>query len=97
MGNWKEESVLLCPNISGAADSRGSAAVPLTWAMGARLSSAASATATAFLFPILLFDIGTQALLYILVGTSVLGALVTWLFRIETKGVKLDTVGVALE
>jgi len=45
--------------------------------MGARLSSAASATATAFLFPILLFDIGTQALLYIFVGTSVLGALVT--------------------
>jgi MFS transporter, putative metabolite transport protein len=55
------------------------------------------ACTTAFLFPILLFDIGTQALLYILVGTSLLGALVTWLFRIETKGVKLDTVGVELE
>ena len=55
------------------------------------------ACTTAFLFPILLADIGTQALLYILVGTSLLGALFTWLFRIETKGVKLDTVGVELE
>lgn len=55
------------------------------------------ACTTAFLFPILLFEIGTQALLYILVGTSLLGALVTWLCRIETKGVKLDTVGVDLE
>ena len=50
------------------------------------------AVATAFLFPILLADIGTQALLYILVGTSLLGALVTWLFRIETKGVNMDTM-----
>ncbi len=50
------------------------------------------AVATAFLFPILLADIGTQALLYILVGTSLLGALVTWLFRIETTGVNLDTL-----
>ena len=55
------------------------------------------ACTTAFLFPILLADIGTQALLYILVGSSLIGALVTWLFRIETKGVKLDTVGVELQ
>jgi MFS family permease len=48
------------------------------------------AVMTAFLFPILLADIGTQALLYILVGTSLLGALVTWVFRIETTGVNLD-------
>ncbi|MEM8644062.1 MAG: MFS transporter [Pseudomonadota bacterium] len=55
------------------------------------------ACTTALLFPILLFEIGTQTLLYILVCTSLLGALVTWLARIETKGVKLDTVGVELE
>ncbi|HEX2528977.1 MAG TPA: MFS transporter [Geminicoccus sp.] len=51
------------------------------------------AVATAFLFPILLEDIGTQTLLYLLAGTSVLGAVVTWLFRIETSGVSLETVG----
>jgi hypothetical protein len=45
---------------------------------------------TAFLFPILLAGIGTQALLYGLIVTSILGAVVTWLFRIETTGVKLD-------
>jgi MFS transporter, putative metabolite transport protein len=48
------------------------------------------AVATAFLFPILLDAIGTQALLWGLMGTSILGALVTWLFRIETTGVNLD-------
>ena len=51
------------------------------------------AVATAFLFPILLAGIGTAALLYILVGTSLLGAVVTWVFRIETTGVNLDEVG----
>ncbi|WP_121068586.1 MFS transporter [Chachezhania antarctica] len=50
------------------------------------------AVSTAFLFPILLTDIGTQVLLYILVGTSLLGALVTYLFRIETKGRSLEAV-----
>jgi MFS transporter, putative metabolite transport protein len=49
---------------------------------------------TAFLFPILLADIGTAALLYLLVGASLLGALVTWLFRIETAGVSLEHIGV---
>ncbi len=48
------------------------------------------AVATAFLFPILLSDIGTTKLLYALAATSVLGAVVTWLFRIETTGVDLD-------
>jgi MFS transporter, putative metabolite transport protein len=48
------------------------------------------AVATAFLFPILLDAIGTQTLLYGLIVTSILGALVTWMFRIETTGVKLD-------
>ena len=51
------------------------------------------AVMTAFLFP----DparraIGTQALLYGLVVTSLLGAVITWLFRIETTGVNLDTL-----
>jgi putative MFS transporter len=48
------------------------------------------AVATAFLFPILLSAIGTTALLYGLIVVSILGALVTWLFRIETTGVNLD-------
>ena len=52
------------------------------------------AVATAFLFPIILKDIGTANLLYILVGTSLLGAFVTWRFQIETKGVNLEEIGV---
>jgi nitrate/nitrite transporter NarK len=48
------------------------------------------AVMTAFLFPILLKDIGTDLLLLILVGTSLLGALVTWVYAIETKGVNLE-------
>jgi putative MFS transporter len=51
------------------------------------------AVATAFLFPILLTSIGTGPLLYILVGTSLVGAVVTWVFRIETNGVNLDEIG----
>ena len=50
------------------------------------------AVATAFLFPILLVGIGTQALLYGLIATSILGAIVTWMYRIETTGVSLDTL-----
>jgi hypothetical protein len=53
------------------------------------------AVATAFLFPILLDTIGTRLLLYGLVITSLVGALVTWLFRIETTGVNLDRIGEA--
>ena len=51
------------------------------------------AVSTAFLFPILLAGIGTGALLYILVGTSILGAVVTWAYRIETNGVSLEEIG----
>jgi nitrate/nitrite transporter NarK len=51
------------------------------------------AVATAFLFPILLVTIGTTTLLYILVVTSLLGALITWVFRIETTGVNLEDIG----
>ncbi len=50
------------------------------------------AVMTAFLFPILLDAIGTQALLYCLIVASVLGAAITWAFRIETTGVSLETL-----
>ena len=42
------------------------------------------------LFPILLADIGTSTVLYLLAGTSLLGAAITWLFRIETRGLNLE-------
>jgi sugar phosphate permease len=48
------------------------------------------AVLTAFLFPVLLKTIGTQYLLYLLAGTSILGALITWRFRIETAGISLE-------
>lgn len=47
----------------------------------------------AILFPVLLSDIGTGTLLYILVGTSLAGAFVTWRFGIETMGVNLENIG----
>jgi putative MFS transporter len=50
------------------------------------------AVLTAFLFPILLSAVGTSALLYGLVVTSLLGAVVTWVYRIETNGVDLDAL-----
>ena len=53
------------------------------------------AVATAFLFPILLVAIGTRWLLYGLIISSLLGALVTWMYRIETTGVNLDRIGEA--
>ncbi len=49
------------------------------------------AVATTFGFPILLVSMGTRTLLYTLAVSSVLGAVVTWMFRIETTGVNLDT------
>ncbi len=64
--------------------------------MGAGFAAAFAkigAVMTAFLFPILLAAIGTRLLLYGLVVTSLLGAAVTWLYRIETNGVKLDRIG----
>ncbi|HUN85168.1 MAG TPA: MFS transporter [Terracidiphilus sp.] len=51
------------------------------------------AVMTAFLFPILLVTVGTRLLLYGLVVAFVLGAIVTWFFRIETTGVNLDHIG----
>jgi len=51
------------------------------------------AVLTAFLFPILLVDIGTKVLLFGLVAASLLGALVTHLCRIETTGLNLERLG----
>ncbi len=51
------------------------------------------AVLTAFFFPILLKEIGTAALLYLLAAASLLGAFVTWRFAIETKGVNLERIG----
>jgi MFS transporter, putative metabolite transport protein len=51
------------------------------------------AVATTYGFPILLAVIGTRSLLYALVISSVLGAIVTWVWRIETTGVNLDRIG----
>lgn len=51
------------------------------------------AVLTAFFFPILLKELGTSLLLHILVGTSLLGAFITWRFAIETKGLNLENVG----
>jgi MFS transporter, putative metabolite transport protein len=65
--------------------------------MGAGFAAAfakVGAVLTAFLFPIMLVAIGTKYLLYLLIVTSLLGAVVTWIFRIETTGVKLDRIGI---
>lgn len=51
------------------------------------------AVIAAFAFPVALYDTGTDILLSALVLTSLLGALVTWWFRIETKGVNLEEIG----
>ncbi|MBU1232772.1 MAG: hypothetical protein KKD01_05220 [Proteobacteria bacterium] len=48
---------------------------------------------TAFLFPVLLADIGTSFFDYILAGTSLISALVTVKLGIETKGINLEEIG----
>ncbi|MFZ9147821.1 MFS transporter [Vulcanococcus sp.] len=66
--------------------------VPLR-GLGAGLAAAAGkvgAVLTAFLFPILLAQWGSQRLLPLLVLCSLVGALVTWHYRIETKGADLS-------
>lgn len=50
------------------------------------------AVLTAFLFPILLHRFGTARLLYGLAATCLLGALTTWRFGIETKGLNLESL-----
>ncbi|QEW19404.1 putative metabolite transport protein CsbC [Marinibacterium anthonyi] len=54
------------------------------------------AVTTAFLFPILLADIGAEPLLWALVGTSIIGACVTFAFRIEPAGKTLEELDHAL-
>ena len=48
------------------------------------------AVLTAFFFPILIKEIGTATLLYGLVAASLAGAVITWRFGIETKGINLE-------
>ncbi len=48
------------------------------------------AVATAFLFPVLLSDLGRTPTLSILVVCALLGALITWLYRIDTRGADLE-------
>lgn len=51
------------------------------------------AVLTAFVFPLVLAETGTHFLLLGLIVTSLLGAMVTWWFRIETTGVNLEEIG----
>jgi MFS family permease len=51
------------------------------------------AVLTAFLFPVLLTELGTGPLLWLLVGASALGAIITVVFGIETKGLNLERLG----
>lgn len=61
---------------------------------GFAASFAKTAAVTAsFSFPILLKSIGTTALLYVLVGAFLLGAAVTFFFRIETRDTNLERIG----
>lgn len=50
------------------------------------------AVVTAFFFPGLLNSFGADRLLPLLALTSLIGAWITWLYRIETKGVNLETI-----
>ncbi|MGD9883170.1 MAG: MFS transporter [Reyranella sp.] len=50
------------------------------------------AVLTAFVFPVLLSAAGTGPLLALLVATSLLGAWVTWRYRIETTGMNLEEI-----
>lgn len=62
-------------------------------ARGAGLAASVAkvgAVMTALLFPVLLADIGTGTLLVVLVCSSLAGALLTWLLRIETAGLDLE-------
>jgi len=47
---------------------------------------------TAFFFPTLLQVWGTEKLLMVLVVTSLLGAVVTWIYRIEPKGRDMESI-----
>jgi nitrate/nitrite transporter NarK len=56
----------------------------------AAASGKVGAVITAFLFPSLQSQLGSERLLVLLALTSLLGAFVTWQFRIETRGINLE-------
>jgi MFS family permease len=61
--------------------------------LGAGMAAAAGkvgAVITAFFFPMLLGEWGAQRLLPVLALTSLIGAAITWIYRIETRGRELD-------
>ena len=63
--------------------------------LGAGLAAAigkVGAVLTAFLFPILLADWGSEQLLPLLAITSLVGAAITWIYRIETTGRTMDSI-----
>lgn len=64
-------------------------------AMGAGLAASIAkmgAVTTAFLFPVLLSKLGIDILLYGLIAACILGAFITWRYRIETRRVSLESI-----
>jgi nitrate/nitrite transporter NarK len=63
--------------------------------LGAGLAAAVGkvgAVLTAFAFPVLLATWGTERLLPLLAITSLVGAVITWIYRIETTGVDMGSI-----
>lgn len=63
--------------------------------LGAGLAAATGkvgAVLTAFFFPTLLANWGTERLLPVLAVTSLVGAAITWIYRIETTGVDMNSI-----
>ncbi len=63
--------------------------------LGAGIAAASGkvgAVMTAFLFPMLMQTWGAERLLPLLILTSLLGAVITWAYRIETNGVDLTRI-----
>jgi hypothetical protein len=61
--------------------------------LGAGFAAAAGkvgAVITAFFFTALLRSMGSDRLLPLLALTSLLGALITWFYRIETRGMDME-------
>ena len=50
------------------------------------------AVLTAFFFPSLLATWGTERLLPLLALTCLVGALITWIYRIETTGMDMESI-----
>ncbi|MGB1196489.1 MAG: MFS transporter [Synechococcus sp.] len=58
----------------------------------AAASGKVGAVLTAFFFPTLIQIWGTEKVLAVLVITSLLGAVITWLYRIEPKGLDMESL-----